>query len=136
MNNRYEELKTAINDYSWMRSECFRLESELHSLNTGNEGLSGLPGVGLASTNTKVMETRQATVRRLNKRYSRYKKTISAVESIADDIQTAREGVILDCRLDGMTITAISKHMNLSRRTIYRTIEDIIKEHLQKDHNG
>jgi|SRR5690625_3119791 len=120
--NRHE-IYGILRDYHWLVKEIERIKSELNITES----------VGVASYSDEprgsgVSNPIESEVIRREKKYDRMKKYLSRVDFInekATNITDEREKVILDCILDGMRMSAIANHLNISRHTANQ-IRDMI----------
>lgn len=121
--NRHE-IYGILQDYHWLVKEVERLVKELNITES----------VGVASYSDEPMGDSgpsnpvEAEVIRREKKYDRLKKYLKRIEFInykSAYIVDEREKVILDCILDGMRMSAVAKHLGISRHTANQ-IRDII----------
>jgi len=60
------------------------------------------------------------------RRLEKLEDKVRLIQERIDIITDEREQTVLDCTLDGMSVTAISRHMGLSRRHIHRLRDSIV----------
>ena len=111
--NRHE-LYIIIKDYHWLVKEIDRITKELDQVECA----------GVASYSDEPMATGGspdkvgAEVVRREKKYERMKDYSDRVEYVVSklgNIKSERERVLLDCMLDGMRLSEVSKHLGISR---------------------
>ncbi len=121
--NRHE-IYAILRDYHWLVKEIDRIRKELNiTESVGVASYSDEPRGNSGPSNPIESE-----VIRREKKYVRMEKYISRVDFINNktkNISDEREKVILDCILDGMKMSAIAEHLNISRHTANQ-IRDII----------
>lgn len=129
-----EQLERAIKDYSWMIREIKRqrliLEQDIGTKVVSASGVAAtLPkSKGLISD-----PVAKEVIRRDRKSnwLTKLEKKVLFIQERLPAVDEPREVVVLECLLDGMTISAISKHMGLSRKHIYMVKETIVDKMLQ-----
>src|SRR5699024_11593549 len=120
------ELWEDIKGYQWLLNEYKRVSAKI-----GNEAVE--TGNQLMSIQTiKAFESKEQTNRRLHKLKMRYSDKIAMVNKIMDSASNDRDYAVIHCVTDGMTIAETAKHLQVSRRTIYRIIDDLIFNELEK----
>lgn len=121
--NRHE-IYGILRDYHWLVKEVDRLIKELNiTESVGVASYSDEPRGGSGPSNPV-----EAEVVRREKKYDRLNKYLERVDFIkskSDNITDEREKVILDCILDGMRMSAVAQHLNISRHTANQ-MRDII----------
>jgi hypothetical protein len=109
----YEILK----HYNWMLKDIQRLRDELDDVDfTGTATYGDEAGMPKAPGGvSKPIE--QEILRREKKRkdLQRYEEEVWFVVNRLDRIENPREAAMLDCLLDGYSITAAGKHLNISK---------------------
>jgi cystathionine beta-lyase family protein involved in aluminum resistance len=120
-----EEIESAIRNYHWLIKEIARLKNELgligNPLMNKNEPGQQRNGRPQNPTLNEVIrrETRLETLKKFQEKVE-YVERNTLVD--LDD----REMTVLNCLLDGMNISNISRHMGYSKRTIYSIKEEIV----------
>ncbi|MDN4609137.1 LuxR C-terminal-related transcriptional regulator [Sporosarcina highlanderae] len=118
------EIYGILRDYHWLVREISRIKSDLNiTESVGVASYSDEPRGNSGPSNPV-----QAEVERRDKKYDRMAKYLARVDYInrqSKNITDEREKVILDCILDGMKMSAIADHLNISRHTANQ-IRDII----------
>jgi cystathionine beta-lyase family protein involved in aluminum resistance len=122
-----EEIENAIRNYHWLIKEIARLKGELgmigNPLMNKNEPGQQKHGRPTNPTLNEVIrrETRLETLKKFQEKVEYVEKNTLV---IVDD----REMTVLNCLLDGMNISNISRHMGYSKRTIYSIKEEIVEK--------
>lgn len=120
----YGILKT----YHWKVKEIKRIDYELSKTD-----FSGVQQWGIEATLPhavgivgKALENE--IIRRSNKseRLLKYIEEINFINGKMENINDEREKVVLDCLLDGLTLTAISKHLGVGRTFVADMRDDIV----------
>lgn len=140
-----DDMRQKISDYPWTVGECSRLRKRVIELQNEIGEIDilrhnplkevGLPtGIGnINRVNVNEFDSREAALKRLVRRLDRMESNLKEVVSLYDYVITDKEWVVLDCRLDGMEISYIARHINISRKTVYRIIDTIIERYLERD---
>lgn len=121
-----EEIESAIRNYHWLIKEIVRLKYEL--------GMIGNPLSNRTEPGTKTGRPYNPTLNEVIRRESRletlekFEEKVNYVERNINIITNDRELTVLNCLLDGMNISNISRHMGYSKRTIYSIKESIIEK--------
>lgn len=121
--NRHE-IYIILRDYHWLVKEVERIKAELNiTESVGVASYSDEPRGDSGPSNPIESEV----IRREKKydRMQRYLKRVNFINEKSVNITDEREKVILDCLLDGMRMSAVAKHLNISRHTANQ-IRDII----------
>lgn len=135
-----KQIEQALRDYSWMLNEIKR-QRELLSHIGGNIVAQG----GIESTMPKPQgETSDPVALEVVRRdknskwLDKLEGKVLFVQKRICIIQDEREKAVLECMLDGMSMSAISNHMGLSRQHIYKIKDSITLQFLhfgQNEHN-
>ena len=113
----YNDILNILIDYHWMVKEVNRLNLQMQSVET----------VGVASYSDEPRSSGgaskriEAEVMRRERKFDRKKKYEERISLIRDShhlIEAEQHRVVFDCLLDGMSITAIAKHLNMNRNTV------------------
>ena len=121
-----EEIESAIRNYHWLIKEIVRLKYEL--------GMIGNPLSNRTEPGTKTGRPYNPTLNEVIRRASRletlekFEEKVNYVDRNINIITNDRELTVLNCLLDGMNISNISRHMGYSKRTIYSIKESIIEK--------
>jgi len=129
-----QEVEQILKDYHWMVREINRLLSLLgdagERIVINYEGLDMPKPKGLRSDPVAFEAIRREKDHRKLKRYM---EKVKFVQDRLDWIQDERERTILDCMLDGMTVSAIANHMGCTRKTVRTVRESIIRKFLAQE---
>ncbi|WP_409276383.1 DNA-binding response regulator (plasmid) [Neobacillus sp. SCS-31] len=109
--NKYQ-IYNILKNYHWMNKEVKRIEEELYQLN-----------------NTNITETAEGKMRIRDTKRTRlleYLEMINFIDKRAPVIVGIKESAILDCLLDGMSVTAVARHFGMSRAQAHRIRDDIV----------
>ncbi|API92483.1 MULTISPECIES: hypothetical protein [unclassified Virgibacillus] len=129
-----EQIERAIKDYNWMIREIKRQRQMLEKdIGTKVVSASGVEATLPKSKGVISDPVVKEVIRRDRKSnwLSKLEKKVLFIQERLPAIDEPREVVVLECMLDGMTISAISKHMALSRKHIYTIKETIVQKMLQ-----
>lgn len=131
------QVEQAIKNYHWMVAEVKRLNEELESVNSkmtaqyGTE--SSMPkGGGITDSVANEVCKRERCQRSLSK----FKKKVEFVDKSALTIEDDMELTVLNCLMDGLSISQIAHHMRLSERKIYGIKDDLVKQMAQNARNA
>jgi DNA-binding NarL/FixJ family response regulator len=109
-----------LKNYHWMIKEIQRLSDILEDTE-----FNGTAQYGLEATLPKAKgNINQAIVSEVTRRTEKSERLqdyvcyVSFINENKHKIKNERERVVLDCLLDGMSLTAISRHLNMSRQHI------------------
>jgi DNA-directed RNA polymerase specialized sigma24 family protein len=123
------QIYNLLKNYHWKVKEIKRIDEYLEDTDfkgTAQYGIeSTMPnGQGIVG---KALENE--IVRRSNKskRLLEYIDEVNFINQRIDRVTDDKEKVILDCMLDGMSITAISRHMGFSRKHVHKLQDDIVE---------
>ena len=132
----YNEIEQALKDYHWMLNEIARQRSMI-KINGGNltaqygiEATMPTPQGGNSDPVYREVERRE----KKSKWVQRLEYKVMFVQDRTAIITDEREVAVLECLLDGLSITAISKHMGLSRRHVQRIKESVVCKMSQMSH--
>jgi DNA-binding NarL/FixJ family response regulator len=122
-----------LKNYHWMVNEIQKIHCDLSKTDfkgTAQYGISAtLPtGKGLVS---KALENEVIRRNEKSDRMLDYANKVVFINERRDRITDEKEKVILDCLLDGLSLTAISKHLGISRALV-TDIRDNIVDKLAK----
>lgn len=126
-----KEVEQALKDYNWMLNEIKRQRQEIEYYDGGNLVAQGgidsvMPKAQGGTGDPVAMEV----VRRENKSdwILKLERKVLFIQKRIPVIQDEREKAVLECMLDGMSMSAIGHHMGLSRRHIYTLKESITSQ--------
>lgn len=135
-----KEIKHILSNYFWMIKEVKRINDELNEIETSVTAQYGIEATLPKPQGLTSDAIANEVVRRDKKSQRKYDfiQKIKYVQERIHLIEDDREKVVLDCLLDGMSISAISNHMGLSRKHIDRLRDSIVSRmsHMsQMSHN-
>src|SRR5699024_5041786 len=132
-----KQIEQALRDYSWMLNEIKR-QRELLSHIGGNIVAQG----GIESTMPKPQgETSDPVALEVIRRdknskwLDKLEEKVLFIQKRICIIQDEREKAVLECMLDGMSMSAISNHMGLSRPHIYKIKDSVVLQILHFEHS-
>ncbi|MFS0783569.1 hypothetical protein [Bacillus sp. 1P06AnD] len=124
-----------LKNYKWMRNERVRLANELFkdpslSISSGVAQYgdeAGLPkgSSGLSQAELKNLDDRE---QRMYKRYIELNRKIEKMDAAVISLGNEKERTVLECIMDGETMTAIAIHMSLSRVRLNEIKKSIVKQ--------
>ena len=117
-----------LKDYHWKLREIIQLEKDLQKTD-----FSGVAQYGIEATlpNGKGIVGKaieNEIIRRSNKseRIVDYAKEVNFINENMHKVKDEKQKVVLDCMLDGFSISAIAHHMQTNRKFIHKMIDDIV----------
>lgn len=131
-----QAIEDALRDYSWMLNEIKRQRGLLEDIGGANiVAQSGIESA-MPKAGGKSDPIAQEVVRRDEKSnwIRKLEKKVLFIQKRVSLIKNEREKAVLECMLDGLSMSAISNHMGLSRRHIYNIKESIVDEIAQNAH--
>jgi DNA-binding NarL/FixJ family response regulator len=127
---RTYDIYDIIKGYHWMVKEIDRLTDQLDETEFNGVAQYGIeaamPKGGSVTPNGLDGEAQRRDKKR--NRLFEYKYKVEFINERESRIKDEKERVILDCMLDGMTLTAIAKHMNISRTQVNHLQDEIVKK--------
>ncbi|WP_200416615.1 helix-turn-helix transcriptional regulator [Virgibacillus salexigens] len=124
-----EEIESILRDYNWMIKEI----NSQHAIVSNGVETRMVAKSGIESTLPRarggVSDPVAKEVIRRERKYAwitKLEQKVIYIQERLSAIDDPEEIAVLECILDGMTITAISKHMGLSRKRIYNIKRSII----------
>ena len=123
-----KQIEQALRDYLWMMNEIIREREELNHIIGGNV-VAHIDDMPKASGQTSDPVANEA-IRRMNKskRVEKLEDKVLEIQRRAKVITNERELTVLNCMMDGMSMRAISKHMGLSERHVFRLKDSIVEQ--------
>ncbi|MED4977207.1 DNA-binding response regulator [Weizmannia sp. FSL K6-0777] len=124
-----KEISAALKDYHWMINEIQRqrkmLENEVGGNLTAQYGIDDTMPKGKGGTGDPIF---REVIRREKKSkwIAKIEKKVLFIQEHINCVQGERERAVLECLLDGMSVIAISRHMGLSERHIFRIRDCIV----------
>lgn len=124
-----EEVKQALFDYNWQIREIARIKTSLKDYEFTGVAASGIESVmpkgsGTSDTIAGEVIRREAKNIRLSRMEEQVKYIQDRVHKISDPIYIT----IIECLLDGLTVSEISRHLRCMRQTVYNKIDKIVEE--------
>lgn len=121
------EIYEILQGYHWIKKEVNRIRLELNKIDSvGVASYSDEPKGGNAISNPVAAE-----VNRREKKYKRldsYLDKMNFIDQRTGNVTNEKHKAALDCMLDGMSMSAIAIHMNISRRTVHHIRDEIVKK--------
>lgn len=123
------EVSNIIRDYHWMINEIKRINFVLNDTDqkvTASYGIeASMPKAKGDPADTIAFEVIRREKK--SKRVTKLEKKIKFIQDNLHKVQDERQKVVLDCLLDGMSITKVAYHMGLSRKHIHTIKEQIVE---------
>lgn len=125
-----KQIETWIRDYSWMVREIVRLRQILED---AGENLTQQYGIesSMPKPKGKVNDPIYMEVTRRVRQWKRVERLewkVRFVQEQMERITDERERTVLDCILDGMSISETARHVGVSPRHIQRIKENIVEK--------
>jgi DNA-directed RNA polymerase specialized sigma subunit len=130
--NKYQ-IYGILKNYFWMLREIQRIDRELNKTDFTGVAQYGIEAtlphaVGIVS---QAIENEVIRRERKSERLYKYIEEVNFINERIHNITDEKQKVILDCLLDGLSLTAISKHLVMSRQQV-TDIRDNIVERLAR----
>ncbi|WP_038246235.1 helix-turn-helix domain-containing protein [Virgibacillus salexigens] len=125
-----KEIGNTLRDYKWMINEIKRQREFLKDAGTNLVAQSGIESAMPKAQGGTSDPVAREVVRR-DKKYTwinRLERKVTYIQERIPAISNERELVVLECLLDGMSMRAISNHMGLSERHIFRIRDAIVSQ--------
>lgn len=137
-----KEIAAMLRDYHWMINEIKRQRQMLED--AGGASMTAQYGVEASLPKPQHVNSdpvAKEVVRRNKKQkwIEKLEEKVSFIQKHMTCITNERELAVLECLLDGMSMIAITRHMQMSRRNIYEirnAIVDKIAHFAQIAHNA
>lgn len=125
-----KEIEQALRDYRWMIKEIQRQREMLSHYDTNVTGQTGIEAVMPKAKGVTSDPVALEVIRRDKKSQwvEKLEQKVLFIQKRISVISDEREKAVLNCMLDGMSMSAIGKHMGLSRRHIYTIKDSIISQ--------
>src|SRR5699024_907411 len=128
MNKR--EIEQALRDYNWMIKEIKRQRELLGHIKTNIVSQSGLESSmpkaqGVTSDPVAIEVIRRE---KKSKWVEKLEEKVLFIQKRISFITNEREKAVLECMLDGLSMSAIGRHMGLSERHIRRLKDSIVSK--------
>ncbi|SEA53480.1 regulatory protein, luxR family [Thalassobacillus cyri] len=129
-----KQIEQALRDYCWMINEIKRQRKFLEDAGTNLVAQSGIESAMPKAKGEPGDPVAREVVRRDKKHtwITKLERKVLFIQERMEAIDSEREKAVLECLLDGMSMSAIGHHMGLSRRHIY-TIKESIVEKISQD---
>ncbi|MET3700143.1 hypothetical protein SAMN05877753_1202 [Bacillus oleivorans] len=123
-----------LKNYHWMVKEIQRIDHYLSETDFRGAAQYGIEATLPKAQGVVGKALENEVIRRVNKskRLQKYIEEVNFINERIPSITDEKEKVVLDCLLDGMSLTGISKHMGISRMQI-TTIRDDVVDKLARD---
>jgi len=122
------EIVGAIRDYHWMINEIIRVQIELKAYEfkgTAQYGIEATMPKAVGQTSNPIageIVRREAKTKRMIRMEEKIQYIQKRMHLIEDEMQRT----VLDCLLDGVTITGVSKLLRISRPTAHKIFDEIV----------
>lgn len=122
------QIHEIINGYFWMIKEVQRVSEEIEDIDSIVMNEFGVEAILPKQKGIVTKAVESEVVRNYSKlqRVYEYSNQINFINEQSKNITDEKEKVVLDCILDGMSITNISKHLGLSRTTVTEIRNNIV----------
>jgi DNA-binding NarL/FixJ family response regulator len=117
-----------LKDYHWMLHEIKRIDNYLRGTDFSGTAQYGIEATLPHAIGIVGRALENEVIRRNKKSESmiEYAKKVNFINERMNRITDEREKVVLDCLLDGLSITAISKHMGIGRTRVTEIRDGIV----------
>lgn len=117
-----------LKDYFWMLREIQRIDRELQKTDFAGTAQYGIEATLPHAVGIVGRALENEVIRRDNKskRLHKYIEEVTFINQHMGAITDEKEKVVLDCLLDGLSLTAISKHLGVSRVQVTGIRNDIV----------
>ncbi len=125
-----KQIADTLRNYHWMVNEIKRQRELLKDAGTNLVAQSGVEAAQPKAQGDPGDPVGREVIRR-DKKYTwidKLEKKVSFIQERMYVVVDEREKVVLECLLDGMSMTAISSHMGLSSRHIQRIKNSIVSQ--------
>lgn len=122
-----KDIEQALRDYSWMINEIKRQRELLSNIGSNvTTKIDGMPKQKGVTSDPIAMEV----IRRekMTRWVQKLERKVLFIQERMKVITDEREKAVLNCILDGMSMRAISKHMGLSERHVFRIKDSIVQQ--------
>ena len=123
-----KQIEQALRDYNWMLNEIKRQRDLLSNIGNNIVAQGGIESsMPKAKGETSDPVALEVIRRDKNSKWlDKLEEKVLFIQKRICIIQDEREKAVLECLLDGMSMSAISQHMGLSRRHIYNIKESVV----------
>lgn len=128
------EIYDILKDYFWMIREIQRIDRELSETDFNGAAQYGIDATMPRPQGVVGKALENEAMRRVQKsqRLQKYIRDVNFINQNRHKIKGNREEVVLDCLLDGLSLTAIAKHLGMGRTRVTEIRNNIVDE-LAKD---
>jgi len=123
-----KQIANALRDYSWMINEIKRQRKMLEDAGDGITAQYGIEASLPKGSGQNSDPVFREYLRREKKSkwVEKLEEKVLFIQERIPNITEEREKAVLECLLDGMSMIAISRHMGLSERHIFRIRDSIV----------
>ncbi len=128
-----EQVSNYIRDYHWMIKEVKRITGNLNDTEFRGVAQYGIEATLPKPQGSKVDQIANEVARREinHKQAQKYLKRIMFIQDNMHKVKNDRHKAVLDCLLEGLSVTKVSYHMGVSRKHVH-SIKDDVAEILLK----
>ncbi|WP_077616757.1 LuxR C-terminal-related transcriptional regulator [Caenibacillus caldisaponilyticus] len=125
-----KQIADTLRDYKWMINEIQRQRKMLEEAGDGLTAQYGVEGSLPKPKGAPSDPVYREYLRREKKTkwVERLEQKVLFIQEYSKAITNEREKAVLECMLDGMSMIAISRHMGLSERHIFRIRDSIVDQ--------
>lgn len=119
-----------LKNYFWMVNEIQKIDYELSKVEfkgTAQYGMSAAMPTGKGTVG-KALENEVIRRSKKSERMYDYSDKVNYLHERIPRISDEKEKVVLDCMLDGMSLTAISHHLKVSRKQVHVMRDSIVDQ--------
>ncbi|AXF54613.1 DNA-binding response regulator [Salicibibacter kimchii] len=133
-----EAIIDLLQDYNWMIHEIARQRTLIRG---GGNNLTAQYGIEATMPKPEGQNSdpvyKEVERREKKSKYvQKLERKVSFVQERAVIISDEREVAVLECLMDGMSMSAVSRHMGLSRSNIYKIRDSIVDKIYYAEHFG
>ncbi len=123
-----KQIREDIRNYQWIMKEYKRISEliEDDEVESSNQLMS--------IQNIKAFESKSQSDKRLHKLKMRYGDKLETIHDMMNSVDNDRDYAVIHCATDGMNVTDISSHLGISRRTVYRILDDIADQAIKQQY--
>ena len=125
-----KEIEQALRDYRWMINEIKRQRELLNDVNPSVTAQGGIESSLPKAKGVTGDPVAREVIRRdkASRWVQNLEKKVLFIQERIPIIKDEREKAVLQCMLDGMSMRAISQHMGLSERHVFRLKDSIVSQ--------
>ncbi|WP_279401631.1 helix-turn-helix transcriptional regulator [Piscibacillus salipiscarius] len=125
-----KQIESALRDYNWMLNEIKRQRDLLQVVGGNVVAQSGIESTMPKPKGNTSDPVAKEVIRRdkKSKWVQKLERKVLFIQNNIHVIQDPREKAVLECMLDGLSMSAIGHHMGLSRRHIYNIKDSIVEK--------